>query len=255
MVVKLFILGCSGSGKSTAARRIAMLARDRGWSATHISDYEILFNLFLKDVNGTKFHPALFGGFDVLDLSVYDTALLELKHQAHILYSKADELLIIEFARDNYCNSFRLFGNSFLKDAYFLFIDSDPEICIRRIHNRVIHRTSLDDHFVPEHVVNTFLHKENKQYLASDIKTDYGITDERVKIIINNTDSSMSFFNEITQFAGKILKQEGDIEKETDKLRSIHASASMNEPSQKAIVSQETEPLHKVTPVDETAEL
>lgn len=254
MSVKLFILGCSGSGKSTAAHHVVALARENGWSAIHFNDYRILYKMFQDDTDGKKFCPVEYGGFDVLDPSVYDTALSRLEQGAHPSHSEANELIIIEFARDNYSRALRLFSDTFPRDAYFLFIDADPNTCIRRIHSRVIHPATIDDHFVPEHIIKTFLHKENKQYVASDLKKDYGLTNERVKII-NNTGSSMSFFNEFTSFVESILKHERDIAKETEKLRSISAPTSINETNKKAYGLQETEPsLPVVTPVDESTE-
>jgi len=51
MTVKVFILGRPGSGKSTAARRIAKLVQHKGWSPVRISDYDILYNMFQREKN------------------------------------------------------------------------------------------------------------------------------------------------------------------------------------------------------------
>src|SRR5579864_2478795 len=101
---KLLVLGCSGSGKSTVARYIEVLARDRRWSADFINDYSILYAMFRADSKYEKFRPAAHNGFDVLDMSVYDIALDELIRQAQNLTMKAgeNELVIIEFARCDY---------------------------------------------------------------------------------------------------------------------------------------------------------
>jgi adenylate kinase family enzyme len=257
MTVKLFVFGCSGSGKSTAAHHIVKLAQDKGYSAIHVSDYEILYNMFQADIEakGEKFRlaDAKYGGFDVLDLAVYDKALMQLEQAALLSSSQANDFIILEFARDDYSKALSLFTNGFLKDAYFLFLDSDTRTCIRRINNRVIHPTTKDDHFVPKHIVKTFRHKDNKQYIASDLKTDYGFTDKRVKII-DNTGSSMSFFKEVTRFAQGLLKKEIDISRETDQVPSISVPASINEANQKVHVSQQTEPIQIVAPIDDSVE-
>ncbi len=256
MAVKLFVLGCSGSGKSTAAHYIVMLARNAGYSAIRVNDYEILYEMFRADIEarGNKFLPVDYGGFDVLDLSMYDAALMQVEQKVQRSYSEGNELIIIEFARDDYSRALRLFSDDFLRDAYFLFLDSDPDICIRRIHNRVIHPATIDDHFVPEHVIETFLHKENKQYMTSSLKTDYGISDNRVKII-DNTGASMSFFKEVAQLAESILRQELSTSRVTEELPRVSAPASITEPKQKAQGLQETEPIYIVTPIDEPTEL
>jgi len=256
MMVKLFVLGCSGSGKSTAARYIVRLARNAGYSATRVNDYEILYEMFQADIEagGDRFLPVDYGGFDVLDLSLYAVALMQVEQEVQRSYYEGNELIVIEFARDDYNKALRLFSDGFLRDAYFLFLDSDPDICIRRIHNRVIHPATIDDHFVPEHVIESFLHKENKQYIASHLKTDYGIGDEKVKLI-DNTGASMSFFKEVTQLAESILRQELSTSRETEQLPKVSAPTSVTEPKQKAQGLQETEPIHIVTPIDEPTEL
>src|SRR6266566_9310094 len=127
MIVKLFVLGCSGSGKSTAAHHIVKLAQDKGYSAIHVSDYEILYDMFQadKETKGGKFRDAKYGGFDVLDLAVYDKALMQLEQAALLSSSQANDFIILEFARDDYSKALSLFSNGFLRDACFLFLDSD----------------------------------------------------------------------------------------------------------------------------------
>src|SRR5713101_9015736 len=112
MVVKLFILGCSGSGKSTAARHIVMLARDKGWSAIHVNDYGFLYGMFQADsrAGGKQFRLTDYGGFDVLDPTVYDVALVQLKQEVQQPHVQTNNLIIIEFARDDYSESFKLFS-------------------------------------------------------------------------------------------------------------------------------------------------
>ncbi len=105
MAVKLFILGLPGSGKSTVSRYISSYAGDRLWSTTHINDFAILYEMFLEDTQG-KFKPAdaEYGGFDVLDLAVFDTALkkLERKVRAHISTAPLEDVILIEFSRNDY---------------------------------------------------------------------------------------------------------------------------------------------------------
>src|SRR5713226_3690176 len=107
MTVKLFVLGCAGSGKSTAAHHIVGLAQDAGYSAVHISDYGFLYEMFQADIKagGKKFRtaePAEYKGFDVLDPAVYDKALMQLEQAVPLSSSQANDFIIIEFARHDY---------------------------------------------------------------------------------------------------------------------------------------------------------
>jgi broad-specificity NMP kinase len=96
MAVKIFVLGLPGSGKSTVCRHISNYARDRHWSTTHFNDFAILYQLFQEDTQG-QFKPAKFGGFDVLDLAIFDTALWELEQKVstHITSAKLKEIVLI----------------------------------------------------------------------------------------------------------------------------------------------------------------
>src|SRR6266700_2647817 len=171
MAVKIFILGLPGSGKSTVVRYISKYARDNAafvkstgnknrevhslswlkklvrflttfkeqsnkqWSTTHITDYDILYQMFQEDTQG-QFEPADFGGFDIIDLSAFDVALKSLEQQVneYISTAKSTEIILIEFSRNDYQRAFQQFSHaSFLKDAYFLYLDANIETCKRRI--------------------------------------------------------------------------------------------------------------------------
>lgn len=186
MVKQLFVLGCPGSGKSTISRYIEMLARDRGWSARSINDYENLYWMFQADTKYGRFRAVAFGGFDILDPYIRDTALKELKEEAQSSCSaNTNELVLIEFSRCNYNKALKLFGKAFLCDAHFLFLDVDGDTCIRRVRERVVHPHSLNDHFVSDYVIDCFSRERNRQYVESELKLDYKIADDRVCILDN----------------------------------------------------------------------
>lgn len=205
MTVKQFVLGCSGTGKSTAAHHILELAREAGYSAIHISDYEILYKLFKVDTEA-KFRQVEYGGFDVLDPVIYDEALIRLEQEAKRLCSQENQLAIVEFARDDYSKALKLFSEGFLQDAYFLYHDAKAGACKHRIHERAIHPATIDDHFVPDHIVEDYHHEENRQYITCHLKTDFGITKEVE--IIDNTGSQQEFLEKVRQFAERIFQQE-----------------------------------------------
>jgi len=200
MAVKLLILGLPGSGKSTVARYIAKYARDRQWSTTHINDYAILYEMFQKDTQG-QFKPAAYGGFDVLDLAVFDTALrkLEQKAKAHISTVKQEEIVLIEFSRNDYEKAFQQFGQEFLQDAYFLYLSVDLEICKRRIRERISQPTTVDDHFVSEYIFEAYYSEDDGQAIPQILGRNYGINKQRVRII-NNSGSQGDFYTLINEF-------------------------------------------------------
>ena len=83
MVVKVFVLGRPGSGKSTSARYIEQEVRNRfnmkRCEIFRICDYDILYQMFRDDVHQTMFRPTDHGGFDVHNLKAFDIALKTLE--------------------------------------------------------------------------------------------------------------------------------------------------------------------------------
>lgn len=183
MMVKLFVLGCPGSGKSTVSTYIAMLARDNGWLPRLINDYKNLYRMFRADTKLEQFRHVAFGGFDILDPCVRDTALKELKEQAQLSCSTKNELVLIEFSRGNYGQALKLFGKDFLCDANFLFLDADTDTCIQRVRERVAHPQNLNDHFVSNYVIDCLCQQSNSQSMASNLKTDFGIADRKIEVL------------------------------------------------------------------------
>ena len=60
--------------------------------------------MFLADTEHKKFKPTEHGGFDVIDFVVCDQALRELERiiNIHTLYAQQKEIVLIEFARNDY---------------------------------------------------------------------------------------------------------------------------------------------------------
>ncbi|MFL5666227.1 MAG: hypothetical protein ACJ8BW_33495 [Ktedonobacteraceae bacterium] len=188
MLVKVFVLGLPGSGKSLASRFLMSLLRERGQGTSRFRDYDILFKTFQQDTEREKFAAAEHNGFDVIDPNVLDIALQELEKKVNS-YMKSilsHELILIEFARDNYRHALNQFHRDFLRDTYFLFIQANIDTCQSRLRDRVLHPTSLDDHYVSTYTFNTFYRRDDTQYTAAYLKTNYGIDDRRIKIIENN---------------------------------------------------------------------
>jgi hypothetical protein len=210
MTAKVFLLGRPGSGKSTAFYCIDTLARAKGWCVKRIRDYEILQDMFQADIERKKFSPIEYGGFDVIDFSVLDEASREVERRVRNLVGSAQrkELIFIEFARDDYSIALRTFSPNFLKDAYFLFVETDLETCIQRIHARVAYPTTADDHFVSDTILRSYYCKDNIQYMAADFKGDNDI--DKDIVVISNTGSLKDFFEKIYRFIDVLFAQEDE---------------------------------------------
>ena len=214
MQVKLFILGCPGSGKSTIARRIVEHVNQcyKGWSATRFNDYDILHKMFLDDTHKEQFRRVKHGGFYVLDRSVYNTALKELEIAVCASFNASiflqNELAIIEFARSDYIEAFKQFNPEFIQDAYFLYIEVDIDTCIQRIKERVTHQPkTADDHYVPRKAFKFYRVDTNREYMSSKFKIDYGISDHKVGII-ENREQLPNIDRWLKQFIGTIPEYE-----------------------------------------------
>jgi len=206
MGVKVFVLGRPGSGKSTAAHHLNHLAQCQSWSAEHFNDYDILLEMFLADTEHKKFRATEHNGFDAIDLSVLDDALkiLEARIQRD---AAAANLVTIEFARDDYREALRQFTPAFLKDAYVLFLDADIETCIQRVHDRVEHAITNDDHpSFSDDIFRWYYARDNKPYMSTFLRTEFGIR-KAVKII-DNTGSLTSFLSSLRLFADDLFVQE-----------------------------------------------
>jgi len=208
MALKLFILGLPGSGKSTVSRHITAFLNSRNWESTRFSDHVILQKMFHADTEAKQFKPAEYGGFDVIDLEAFNTALkrLELEVKEHSISAKPKTLIVIEFSRNDYLRAFQKFSDTFLHEAHFLYLDVDTEICKRRIFERIANPTSEDDFFVSEYIFGAYYHKDNGQILPQILERDYGIDKQRVEVIDNNGLLSDSIAR-INKFVGTICDQ------------------------------------------------
>ena len=210
MVVKLFILGRPGSGKSSAARIIATIAQCRGWITFHINDYDILKEMAQADSAQKIFRHTEHSGFAVRNFSVLDVALRELEKRAQHLSLEQYTLIIIEFARDDYSKALKWFSPSFLQDAYFLFMHLDLDTCVQRIQKRITYIYTdppiSDNHYVSEEIVRGYYQKDNRQYIEDSLGTDYGIM--KLIRIIDNSGSLLELLDNVLWFVDIIFWQE-----------------------------------------------
>jgi len=214
VIKKFFVLGLPGCGKSSAARYIEMLAHDIGTPADVIQDYRILYEMFVEDREG-RFSSTWndgYDGFNVLDLSACNDALVELACRVQEIEraSQDDKVIIIEFARDDYCEALRLFPLALLQNAYFLFIDAEVEACRQRVKARVANPETPDDHYVSDYIFKAYYNKKCQQSLISAIsclREDFHISEGMITLI-NNTArvSRQEFLAQTEVFVTPILK-------------------------------------------------
>lgn len=157
-----FILGRPGSGKSTTASLIRMLASDHGWLTYYMNDYEHLQKMFLHEeaqnisfVDRDFILRELDGciGFDVKNFEVLRTVLKEMRKEVDDIKDMGPQsqktICTVEFARANYQDALELFGNKILSEAHLLYLNVDVEICVERNHNRT-------DHFISDEIMASY---------------------------------------------------------------------------------------------------
>jgi adenylate kinase family enzyme len=228
MVVKVFILGRPGSGKSAAARHIAALAQNYGWVSTRVNDYEILQAMFRAEklyqfvTKLRRFRAIKHGGFDIIDPTVLDETLVEVEKRVRdlTLSLEREGFIIIEFARGDYRAALAQIGQDVLQNAYFLFINSDMTSCIRRIDKRIDHPATADDHFVSAEAIKRYYYEDNRAFMSSQFAVEYNILHEKVQVI-DNAGTLRSFHKQVYEFAEAILERETFFLKETDPLQDL----------------------------------
>jgi adenylate kinase family enzyme len=221
MPVKVLILGRPGSGKSAAARQIKDQVKHRGRSSVHINDYAILQEKFLVDDEQNIFIPVDFGGFDVIDFTVLDIALQEVRDKAHKHISSSQvDLIIIEFARADYRKALEIFVPNFLRDAYFLYLDADLDTCIDRVYERTAHPTTPDDYYISDRIIRTYYQIDNRPYMSQNFAKDHNVDANRVKII-ENMGSLQEFVQEINEFVEFLFEQEPSLSRQTDPIQIV----------------------------------
>jgi adenylate kinase family enzyme len=179
MVVKLFVFGLPGSGKSTVSRSIVdhVHRTYKQWYVRRLCDYNILFEMFKQDTKHKNFYTEKHNGFYVTNPNMYDIALMRLEQLANRVRPNSNQLLVVEFARSDYLKAIKTFENSFFYNSAFIFLYTDINTCIERIAQRIEHpHYNHDDHFVPERAFERFEDASTKEYpqlLQASLLNDY----------------------------------------------------------------------------------
>jgi adenylate kinase family enzyme len=207
MFVKVFVLGRPGSGKTTAIHHLLESARQHKILALNVDDYSILYHMSRQDIYHKQFRDTDYNGFDVLDPSVFDTALEILEQEIRTTASSAQNgIITIEFARHDYRYALSKFQPDFLEDAYVFFVDADLHTCIQRIYQRVASPLAVDNHFVSDQVMHAYYSNDNWLYVNTQLKKEYNIHKE-VKAF-RNTGSITTLYTTIDEFIEDIIQTE-----------------------------------------------
>ena len=149
----VFILGRTGSGKSTVARYLGEAAQCSGWFVQSFNDYSFLREMFETDT-AHRFRATEHNGFEVLDRSVFQIAICSLAQQVQSYHLTDNQTLTtVEFTSNNYRDSLQLFDSKLLQDAHFLFLNVDLSACLERTCKRVFYQTTEDDYYVKDIVL------------------------------------------------------------------------------------------------------
>jgi hypothetical protein len=218
MLVKVFVLGRPGSGKTTAVLQIIEKAKQHNFYTFRIKDYELLYAMFEherktlhypNDITNRKFRQTDYKGFDILDYSVLDTALEHLEKKVQVIqhqHNMQDGIITIEFARDDYQKALKNFSPEFLQDAYFFFVETEVEQCINRIYRRITNPPQPDHHFVSDYVMHTYYNQDNRLYMAEQFREDYGIT-KKVQVYYN-IHSLKTYLDAVDRFTDELFNKE-----------------------------------------------
>jgi adenylate kinase family enzyme len=211
MSQKLFVLGLPGSGKSTVSRYIVDYIRrfHDDWSATRLCDYDILRSMFVEDTAQKHFYATEYNGFYVKDSSIYDVALKKLEKMVEDCNFAENEFVIVEFARSDYLRALNNFSQSFLQGAYFLFLDVNVDLGMKRVKDRVKHPIYSDDHFVSKYTFEFYRQKDNFKYLSSvsqHLTNRYGIKPCKIKIV-DNKGSKRDFWEPVNKTILQLLEE------------------------------------------------
>jgi adenylate kinase family enzyme len=211
MSQKLFVLGLPGSGKSTVARYIVENVKRHydDFHAIRFCDYDILYNMFKEDDAEEHFYPTEHNGFCVKNPLCYDEALKKFEIEINNSHFADNEIALLEFARNDYLHAFQNFSITFLHDAYFLLLDVDIELGMKRVKERVRHPQCSDDHFVSKYTFEFYRQKDNAKYLSSvakQLSIKYGINPHHIKIV-DNKGPQRNYWSVVNELINTIVNE------------------------------------------------
>jgi len=197
---------------------------NREGAYVRINDFNILKEMYEEEKKLDRFlffRPIDNDGFDVVDFNVLDITLDKVKSLAKKYTTSANhDLVIIEFARDDYSVALQRFDPTFLSDAYFLFLDADLDTCVKRVYERTAHPVTPDDNFVSDQMIRNYYYLDNRPYMTTNFAADYDLDNRQLKIF-ENTGALEDFNDMVVNFIEFILDQETHKTRQTEPIQII----------------------------------
>jgi len=228
MTEKLFLLGRQNSGKSTVRRYIIKIAQHEFWSPYSIGDYKILQNMCAVNREHIDIRPTEFGGFEVLDFSILDTALQIIERRVEKALERHElgwpRIAIIEFARNDYLQALSQFAPNFLKDARFLILESDVDTCMDRISRRIKYPECDDDTFVPVNIMEEYYQKDSTTDRVWELREAFGLNEHQIQLMSTDGPRDEFLYDCIRPYAHTLIETASQPRRITGPLVPSHTS-------------------------------
>lgn len=189
----LFLLGRPGCGKSYLYNNVFVPAvmKKGVREVERLDDYPVLKDLLDRDVE-FKRHIRKDGGFQVTDWTIVDDVLKEMDT---IIRKKEQpgKIIMVEFARDNYLKALENFSEYVRDNSVLLYIWAPLETCINSNRDRFKNSKNLDDHIVPEALMNSYYRTDDIDRIFLDKKEHYPRSYSGWDLkVFNNSDRELS---------------------------------------------------------------
>jgi len=154
----IFLLGRPGCGKSFVYETIIKKLKETEQieKVERVDDFPILKELLDKDTE-FKRHLRKEGGFEVTYFTIVDEVLSTIDSRLEDVKSRND-LVFIEFARDNYISALKNFRSETFARAMIVYIYCPYDLCLERNRKRFEQQknNALDDHIVPTDLMESY---------------------------------------------------------------------------------------------------
>lgn len=205
----VFLLGRPGCGKSVIYEMLTEKLRERGLAKEfiRIDDFPILKELFDKDVH-FKRHRRKAGGFEVTDWSIVDEVLKIVNERMKRL-EKADRMLFIEFARNNYLQALKNFTPEVLSKSLILYIFAPYQVCYQRNIKRFKEKggEDLDSHIVPPDLMESYYKEDDFEELLLESEERLKGTSPLPLIVIDSRETGRAKLEPVVAKAAKALEK------------------------------------------------
>ncbi len=172
----IFLLGRPGCGKSFVYETIIKKLKETEniEKVERVDDFPILKELLDKDTE-FKRHLRKEGGFEVTDFTIVDEVLSTIDSRLEDVKSKND-LVFIEFARDNYISALKNFRSETFARAMIVYIYCPYDVCLARNRKRFEQQknNALDDHIVPTDLMESYYKNDDIEKIYLENRSELG---------------------------------------------------------------------------------